>query len=135
MRLFLSLITLSLLLPTQKLSAAAVEPCKPVELRCEYLINPLGIDATSPRLTWRLADIRMGAYQKAYQLLVSNDSLSLLSNKMPLWNTGQVITDKTNVIYKGVELKPRTKYFWKIYLWDKDNRKTASSAIASFETG
>ena len=29
-------------------------PLRPTDLRCEYLIDPLGIDVTQPRLSWRL---------------------------------------------------------------------------------
>ena len=30
-------------------------------LRCEYLVDPLGLDETSPRLSWELATDRRGA--------------------------------------------------------------------------
>jgi len=36
-------------------------PVAVADLRCEYLQNPLGIDAVQPRFTWRLADERQGA--------------------------------------------------------------------------
>jgi len=32
--------------------------CIAVQLTCEHLVNPLGIDATQPRLSWRLEDQR-----------------------------------------------------------------------------
>ena len=56
-------------------------PCQLRALQCEYLVNPLGIDAPSPRFTWQLADARQGAKQKAYQVLVSTDSLAYWSKK------------------------------------------------------
>lgn len=30
--------------------------CKPVNLVCDYLVNPLGIDNPAPRLSWMLND-------------------------------------------------------------------------------
>lgn len=46
----------------------------PVDLRCEYLADPIGIDERQPRLSWRLlptdADV-CGQRQTAYQVLVS----------------------------------------------------------------
>jgi hypothetical protein len=48
--------------PTASLLAApprtAIAPPAPTFLRCEYLLNPIGIDAPHPRLTWRLEDAR-----------------------------------------------------------------------------
>jgi alpha-L-rhamnosidase len=45
----------------------------PVNLRCEYRTNPLGIDITAPRLSWEVNDPRRGAIQTAYQIQVSTD--------------------------------------------------------------
>ena len=39
------------------------EECKPVNLHCDHLINPLGIDNANPRLSWMLDDARQGARQ------------------------------------------------------------------------
>ena len=33
---------------------------EPVALRCEYRVNPLGIDEAQPRLTWRVASAGRG---------------------------------------------------------------------------
>lgn len=33
----------------------------PVNLRCEYAANPLGIDTLVPRLSWEVNDSRLGA--------------------------------------------------------------------------
>lgn len=43
----------------------------PTNLRCEYLVNPLGIDITTPRLSWEVNDTRRGAIQTAYEIQVS----------------------------------------------------------------
>ena len=32
-----------------------------INLRCEQMVNPLGLDEPSPRLSWRMADSRPGA--------------------------------------------------------------------------
>ena len=41
---------------------------RPVSLRCEYLVNPLGVDAAQPRLRWVLESQRgeRGRSQTAY---------------------------------------------------------------------
>ena len=55
-----------LLLPTLMLSMGA--PIRVAELRCEYQIAPLGIDAPHPRLSWILESGRRAEMQTAYQI-------------------------------------------------------------------
>lgn len=52
-----------------------------VDLKCEYLQNPLGIDTPAPRFIWRMDDNRQGARQTAYCILVDTDSLALTKGK------------------------------------------------------
>jgi hypothetical protein len=40
------------------------------DLRCEYLIEPMGVDALNPRLSWIIVSDRRGEKQTAYQVLV-----------------------------------------------------------------
>lgn len=115
-------------------SIFANTPCKVTALQCEYLVNPLGIDATSPRFTWQLADARQGAKQTAYQILVNTDSLALTKGIGKDWNTDKKSVSQTLVSYQGKPLQAFTKYYWRVITWDKDTQQT-SSEIASFETG
>jgi len=94
----------------------------------------LGIDATQPRLSWRLEDQRNGAVQQAYQILLGQDSLALLKETKNSWDSGKQLSSSMLVPYNGAQLKPQTTYFWKVKVWDKDGIST-SSKIASFETG
>ena len=109
--------------------------CVPVNLNCENLINPIGFDTPSPRLKWQLSDTREGAIQKGYQLLVSSDSILLTRNKADMWNTSHKTGDEMQLVYTGKKLKPFTKYYWKVLIWDKNSKQSKASSIASFETG
>ncbi|WP_313265183.1 family 78 glycoside hydrolase catalytic domain [Sphingobacterium sp.] len=108
--------------------------CSAVQLTCEHLVNPLGIDAVNPRFSWRLDDTRNGARQSAYQLFVGQDSLALIKEAKGVWDSGKQLSSAMLVPYNGAKLTARTKYFWKVKVWDKEGLST-SSAIASFETG
>ncbi len=119
---------------TNALYAQRQKDGTPVELTCEHLVNPLGVDKTNPRLNWRLADRRQGAKQSAYQVMVSMDSLGLLKDRAETWNSGKQSSSTMLIQYKGAKLKPQTKYFWKVLVWDKDGQQSTST-IASFETG
>lgn len=107
----------------------------PVNLKAEYLREPIGLDVKSPRLSWQLNDDREGACQYAYQILISNDSLLLLKNKSILWNSGKVVSDLTSQVIPDLECAPRTKYYWKVRCWDKNKKRMQDSQITSWETG
>ena len=109
---------------------AAAPPCQPVNLRCEYLVDPLGIDARHPRLSWRLEDHRAGAVQSGYAITVSMDSTGASTQ----WTTGRRNSPDQLTTYDGPALQPFTKYYWQVEVWDKDGQKTTSRP-ASFETG
>ena len=48
----------------------SVSPVRVIDLRCEYLTDPLGLDVRQPRLSWRLEASARGIRQTAYQVLV-----------------------------------------------------------------
>lgn len=75
------------------------------ELKCEYRIDPQGIDIIRPRLSWILESNERGQTQTAYQILVSENREDLLHGKGELWDSGKVISSQSvNVIYSGVDL-------------------------------
>ncbi|HWP41296.1 MAG TPA: hypothetical protein VNL70_10260, partial [Tepidisphaeraceae bacterium] len=88
---------------------------QPISLRCEYLVNPLGIDTPRPRLSWELADPRRGARQTAYQIAVAGSLARLGSDQPDLWNSGIVSSDQSiHVEYAGAELASRQRCYWKV---------------------
>lgn len=107
---------------------------QPINLKCDYLPNPLGIDALHPRLTWMLADDRQGAKQTAYRLVVGTDSMAVVQGKGNAWLTAKTPSAEQLVTYQGKALQPYTRYFWRVDIWDKDG-VAAPSAVNSFETG
>ncbi len=110
--------------------------CQPAGLRVEYLINPIGIDAVSPRLSWLMKDNRQGASQTSYQVLVASDSILLVNGKTDCWNSGKIKSSKSNAIpYNGKALQSRTRYYWRVLVWDKDGKPAIPSPIAFWETG
>lgn len=70
--------------------------CRPVDLRCEHLICPLGIDRAEPRFSWHLEDERNGAKQLSYRIMLGTDSAASVRNKGVIWqekkSSGQMLT-------------------------------------------
>jgi len=108
--------------------------CYPDNLRCEYLVNPLGVDALQPRFSWMLNDSRYGAVQTAWQIVVGTDSARVAGGDGEMWNSKKIESDKMLVTYAGKQLQPFTKYFWCISVWDQD-QQVSRPVVATFETG
>ncbi len=104
-------------------------------LQCEYLVNPIGLDTTLPRLHWQMTDSRQGAKQTAYQVIVGIDSTLVANEKREMWDSGKILSSEMLVTYQGKPLHPFTKYFWSVCIWDQDNKKSPLAKVASFETG
>lgn len=108
--------------------------CTPVDLKSDHLENPIGIDNPSPRLSWKMKDDRQGAKQMAYRIIVDTDSLNVISEKGNIWDTGRKGSEEVLVTYAGKKLHPFTKYYWKVIVWDMENKESPSQ-VNSFETG
>ncbi|MHC4462829.1 MAG: alpha-L-rhamnosidase N-terminal domain-containing protein, partial [Planctomycetota bacterium] len=114
----------------------ADSPVSVKELRCEYRVNPAGIDVVKPRLNWIQESSQRGRMQSAYQVLVAGSEEKLKKNQGDLWDTGKVNSDEsTHVVYAGSKLKSRMRCCWKVRVWDKDGRVSAWSKPASWTMG
>ncbi|HEY4416555.1 MAG TPA: glycoside hydrolase family 78 protein [Verrucomicrobiae bacterium] len=114
-------------------SAGAIEVQKP---RCEYLDNPLGIDAAQPRLNWVLASDQRGDKQTAYQILVASSAELLATDKGDLWDSGKVASDEsTQIIYQGQPLDSRQDCFWKVRVWDANGSPGEWGPVAHWQMG
>ena len=111
----------------------------PVELRCEYRVNPLGIDATQPRLFWQLAPVNSairGLRQTAYQVLVATNEADFRHDKGDLWDSGKVVSDESvQIIYSGKPLTSQEACWWKVRVWDENDRSSTWSQPARWTTG
>ncbi len=120
-------------------AAAAGSGVIPANLRCEYRAAPQGIDVLKPRLSWILtardSDAR-GLSQRAYQVLVADSSDALAADRGPLWDSGRVESSRCNQIeYAGKPLTSRQRAFWKVRVWDQDERESAWSEPSDWSMG
>jgi alpha-L-rhamnosidase len=122
------LITLAVL--TAAASAA------PVHLRCEYLVNPLGIDQTAPRLSWRSDNPERNWKQAAYQILVATRPDRLAAGSADVWDSGRRDSrESVDIAYAGPALESRRRYYWKARVWDSYGQISESSESAWWEMG
>src|SRR6267378_6973811 len=106
----------------------------PVDLRCEYVSSPLGLDELHPRLTWRVESSDRGEKQTAYQIVVASAPDKL--DPPDLWDSGKVSSSQTvNVVYSGKPLTSRQLCFWKVKVWNKDGQPSPWSETARWTMG
>ncbi len=103
---------------------------KPEQLRCEYLSNPLGIDAPAPLLSWTLSGT---GRQTAYQIQVAAARETLLAGRADLWDSGRVEGDIMAVPYGGQPLASRARCDWRVRVWDEAGQPGDWSEPAVFE--
>ena len=105
-----------------------------INLKCENRINPLGIDATNPKLNWLLNSKQRNQKQTAYHILVASSEENLSQNIGDVWDSGKVDSQQNiQVTYNGVSLKSGARYFWKVRVWDKNGNFSRWSQIAWWE--
>lgn len=127
---------MGLILLMMSSTSAASSPGAPKNLRCEYLVNPLGVETQKPRLSWEVNDDRRGAKQTAYQILVASSRGALSKNRGEVWNTGKVVSEQSiQVEYGGKPLESGQRYFWKVRTWDADDQPSPWSQPAEWTMG
>lgn len=101
-----------------------------------YSEGPANLGAVLPKngkvgYQWELP--KNGVAQTAYQLLVASSEEKLKNNIGDVWNSGRVLSDKTTaIVHRGKTLKKGQTYFFKVRLWDGDNRLSKYSQYRSF---
>lgn len=111
----------------------------PVELSCEYLTNPTGIDIRKPRFSWKLSASDTSAFgqkQTAYHILVSSSLKRLHTGRGDIWNSGWVASDETQLIAcNGRPLSSDNDYFWAVEVKDENGVSSGFSQPEQFSTG
>ncbi len=108
----------------------------PSGLTVEYIREPgnVLINDKLPEFSWEVP--KEAVVQKGFQILVASERNAINSNIGDVWNSGQVRGGQSsNIEHKGKTLKPDSKYYWKVRIWDQDNRLTDYSAVQEFKTG
>jgi alpha-L-rhamnosidase len=113
---------------------AADSPVRVGALSAEHSVNPIGIGATRPRLSWKLISDRRDEMQSAYEIRAASSKDKL--EQADLWSSGKVKSDQSSLVsYAGKPLGSRAQVFWQVRVWDKDDKASDWSEPASIELG
>jgi hypothetical protein len=125
-----------LLITARAATPAPAAVLSPANLRCEYAVNPLGVDAPNPRLFWTVESSQLGQKQTAYQILAAASPELLAKDNGDLWDTGKVASDETiQIPYAGRPLESSQPVFWKVRVWDVNGKMSAWSRSATWTMG
>ena len=103
---------------------------------CEQRENPLGVDVEQPCLSWILESARRGERQAAYQVIAASTSSLLNQNTGDLWDSGKVMSDDTiQIPYAGKPLQSAEQVFWKVRVWDANDKVSDWSPEATWTMG
>ncbi|MBQ9879114.1 MAG: family 78 glycoside hydrolase catalytic domain [Clostridia bacterium] len=90
-----------------------------INLKCEYLKNPLGIDIENPRVFWNCEG---GVTQTAYRIVTDK------------WDSGKVLSGSMRAVYP-LPAEDRERVTCRIKLWDENGSEGEFSEPAFFEYG
>lgn len=106
------------------------------ELKCENLVDPLGIDNVAPHFSWKLKGDGWKGRQIYYEIQVASDSILLVQDKADLWNTGKLKSDASVMVpYQGKTLTSRSLCYWRVRVWDSKKQVSSWSPVARFGVG
>lgn len=86
-----------------------------INLRCNYLVDPLAIDVPAPRLSWEISGGAKGSDVTAFWVQAASTCELLQQGAPDLWDTGlSVELCKQRINYGGKELPAFARCFWRV---------------------
>ena len=108
----------------------------PGGLNVEFIRDPKGVKIVDdrPEFSWI---VPTGAeFQKGYQILVASSKELIDKNIGDVWDSGNTRSNQSvDVEFGGGALKSNTNYYWKVRIFDGDNRISEYSDAQEFSTG
>jgi alpha-L-rhamnosidase len=128
--------TLALFMATALAGLRVQASLTAVDLRCDYAVNPLGVDSAHPRLFWKLKSDERGQKQTACEILVASSPEKLAREQGDVWDSGRMMSAETiQVSYAGAPLFSSEQVFWKVRVWDAHGQPSAWSMPATWTMG
>ncbi|HSY42621.1 MAG TPA: family 78 glycoside hydrolase catalytic domain, partial [Candidatus Acidoferrum sp.] len=108
----------------------------PIDLRCNNLKNPTGVDTAQPTFSWVLNPMGRGDEQAAYEIMVASSRQNLARNIGDLWDSGRLTSGQSiGVSYAGKPLTSGAFCFWRVRVWDTQGAASEWSEPAFWTMG
>lgn len=109
-----------------------------VDLRCERLVDPLGVDVRQPSFEWvPVCEAAGGAPQVACHVVVASSREAAARGEGDRWDSGRLAwSDVAGLTYDGAPLTSRERVWWSVRLWSDAAAEPGPWAEpATFEMG
>lgn len=97
-------------------------------LKVNHLVNPLGFDLAEPTISYVAEETEAVKQVKSQVLAALDENFSEI-----VFDSGESSEIVSTAYVLPMELKPETRYYWKVRVW-AENGETAESDTAWFET-
>lgn len=88
-----------------------------------YYKNPVGVSDEFLFFSWEIKSQKKNFYQKAYQIIISDDCENISKNIGNVFNSGKVYSSNSILININFDnFLSAKKYYWKVKIWDKNNK-------------
>ena len=108
----------------------------PGDLIVEWIRNTEGVTIIDPKPEYGWVVPAGAVSQSAYQVLVASSEEKINNNIGDVWDSEQTRTAASSEIeHGGLPLKAGETYYWKVRIWDQDNRLSRYSVSRAFTMG
>ena len=92
---------------------------------------------TSPRLSWVNSPKsgKQNIKQTSYELCVSSSKELLEQGKADVWTVNMNDANSLLIPYMGKKLESGKTYYWRVRVWDQDNKESKWSETAHWTMG
>ena len=116
--------------------AMAQDALRAVHLTTEDQAEPLAIDLSHPRLSWKIEANAENVLQTGYRVMVATTAKLASTGHGDVWDSGEVASsDSIDVFYGGKPLAAATRYYWAVRVRDNQHHTSTWSAPGWWEMG
>jgi alpha-L-rhamnosidase len=108
------------------------------DLTVELEKNPVGLDISKPRFSWKLSPEagKRGQMQTAFRILIATMPELLKEGAADVFDSKKVSSDECVLVdVLQNPLNPRTNYYWTVKIWDETGTAGDYAGPERFDTG
>lgn len=105
----------------------------PQELRCNNSLNPEAVERIE--LSWRSAANGRLTLQTAWEIEIASSLKFLKRGEADIWRSGRQLSASQYAIEPDLEFSDGTTYWWRVRVWDQDERVGDWSSPSRFSIG
>ncbi|MCF2946931.1 glycoside hydrolase family 78 protein [Paraglaciecola aquimarina] len=112
-----------------------VNATAPIGLKVgEGFVDPIGYYEKTPRFSWLISPKANYQFQQAFQIQVASEAATI--GAADLWDSQkQLSANNAWIKYQGKPLASRQKVYWRVRIWDEQDKVSPWSELATIELG